>query len=81
MRYLTECAPIFALGLTGVLGVLGSKVGRFVPVVIIGALVIWNIGLIAAYGLQTVSRYSCVSFSDMLAGVQQVVTKGLAFLQ
>jgi hypothetical protein len=80
MRYLTECAPIFALGLTGLIARLRSRAGNSLPIAVVCALVAWNFGLIAAYGLQTISRSACVPPADMLAGVLQIVPRVLTHL-
>jgi hypothetical protein len=80
MRYLTECAPIFALGLSGLIVRLRSRVGNILPIAVVCTLVTWNFGLIAAYGLQMISRSACVPPSDMFAGVLQIVPRALALL-
>jgi len=71
MRYLTECTPFFAFGLTQ----LSASVHRLRWLLITGlfALVCWNVLLILAYGLNTVSRSYCVTYSDMWKGIEDAL--------
>lgn len=73
MRYLAECAPMFALGLT----VLLRDTGRFLrPPAWIAAfapLAIWNALLVIAYGLGTITRSECLPYDHMWFGIVQAM--------
>ncbi len=72
MRYLTECAPVFALGLAFLMQATRRYVGLAVWVVALTFLATWNALLIVAYGLETVSRSGCLSYFDMLKGFSAI---------
>jgi len=67
MRYLTECTPFFAFGLAK----LSASTHRLRWLLITGlfTLVCWNLLLVLAYGLNTVSRSYCVTYADMWKGI------------
>lgn len=76
MRYLTECTPIFAIGLAGLLSTLyRTGIAKVFWNVGLGVLVVWNGLLILAYGLNTVSRTHCVTYYEKWVGVSQVLAK------
>lgn len=75
MRYLTECTPFFAVGLTTLLRDTGRKIGDLWWAGLLTVLVGWNSLLILAYGLGTVSRFSCVTYGEMVTGVGQALAK------
>lgn len=75
MRYLTECAPIFAIGLSVLIKSSTRTVGKLFWPIALSLLVIWNGLLIMAYGLETISRSYCLTNRDMLNGVIEVVKR------
>lgn len=75
MRYLTECAPFFAVGLATLLEGTGKKIGELWWAGLLLVLVGWNALLILAYGLGTVSRSNCVTYGEMVRGVAQALAK------
>ena len=80
MRYLTECTPLFAVGLVALLNLSRTSMAALRWRVGLSILVVWNGLLILAYGLNTVSRSYCVTYSDMGLGVTQALTKILGRL-
>jgi hypothetical protein len=76
MRYLTEVTPIFAIGLAALLNLFfrTAFIKAFSQLVLI-TMIVWNGLLILAYGLNTVSRTHCVTYSERWAGVLQALTK------
>ncbi len=75
MRYLTECAPIFALGLASLLNRAQKIPVRLLLPIGLSILVAWNGLLILAYGLNTFSRSGCLSYGDMWGGVGKAIEK------
>jgi hypothetical protein len=73
MRYLTECAPLFAIGLAVLIKSSARWVGKRLWPLVLSLLVIWNGLLILAYGLETISRGYSLTYRDMLIGVVQAV--------
>lgn len=75
MRYLTECAPIFALGLASLLDRAQLRTMRLLVPIGLSILVAWNGLLILAYGLNTISRSGCLTYGEMWIGVGKAVGK------
>jgi hypothetical protein len=76
MRYLTECTPIFAIGLAVLLsGLMRYMAGKVLGYVMVSGLIMWNGLLILAYGMNTVSRTQCVTYAEKGVGVSQVTAK------
>jgi len=75
MRYLTECAPIFAIGLSVLIKSSTRWVGKLFWPIALSLLVTWNGLLIMAYGLETISRSYCLTNRDMLNGVIEAVKR------
>jgi hypothetical protein len=75
MRYLTECTPIFALGLASLLNFFRTSIASMIWAIGLSMLVMWNGLLVLAYGLNTVSRSYCVSYGEMWRGVGQALGK------
>jgi hypothetical protein len=73
MRYLTECGPLFAIGLAVLIKSSSRWVGRLFWPLVLSLLVIWNGLLILAYGLETISRGYSLTYSDMLVGVVEAI--------
>jgi hypothetical protein len=73
MRYLAECAPLYALGLAHLI----ESSARYVRLRWWGAALlpfaVWNALLILAYGLGTITRSGCLPYSDMRAGIVQAL--------
>ncbi len=65
MRYLTECAPLIALGLANLLRQFGSGFRRRALLAVLGLLIAWNGVLLLAYGSGEISRVGCVTHSEM----------------
>lgn len=68
MRYLTECAPVFALGLACLMKAARRHVGPTGWTAILAPFVLWNVLLILAYGLETITRSGCLPYKDMFSG-------------
>jgi hypothetical protein len=77
MRYLTECAPVFALGLALLIGQTRRFVGLLGWSAVIAASAAWNAMLVVAYGLETITRSGCLPYGDMLEGIGRVFAKVL----
>ena len=75
MRYLTECGPLFAFGLTQLMETPRQALKARLWPLVVSCLVIWNGLLIMAYGLGTISRSYCTSYVDMAVGVGQAVAR------
>ena len=75
MRYLTECTPIFALGLASLLNVFRMSIAPMISAIGLSVLVMWNGLLVLAYGLNTVSRSYCVTYGEMWGGVGKALGK------
>jgi hypothetical protein len=80
MRYLTECAPVFAIGLAVLIQATPTRVGRLLWPAILITLIIWNQLLILAYGLNTISRSYSLSYTDMLYGIKEALQQLLHLL-
>ena len=75
MRYLTECAPMLAVGLAWLVRVLTRIAGLRTVLLILVIGVVWNGFLILAYGLGTISRSDCVGYSGFVEGIGMAVQK------
>ena len=75
MRYLTECAPIFALGLAYLIQQTRPLTGLIPWGAAIALAAGWNALLIVAYGLETITRSGCLAYSDMMHGFVMVIGK------
>jgi hypothetical protein len=75
MRYLTECAPVFALGFACLMENLRRTLGPAIWTAIITSFATWNVLLIPAYGLETITRSGCLPYSEMLAGIAAVLRR------
>jgi hypothetical protein len=75
MRYLTECAPLFAVGLAYLIRTTIPLPPFRLWAVGVGLGAVWNALLIAAYGLETITRAGCLSYSDMLNGFAELLAK------
>jgi hypothetical protein len=73
MRYLAECAPVFAFGLAGLLQAVHRHVHLVIWIAAFALAAIWNGLLIVAYGVQTITRSGCLPYSDMVKGIGQAV--------
>lgn len=73
MRYLTECAPLLALGLAGAMQVTVKQIGLRVWIAGVLLFAVWNGLLIVAYGLETITRSGCLPYADMLTGTVAAV--------
>jgi hypothetical protein len=71
MRYLTECTPLFGAGLAYLLSFRPALTRLLIPV--LPVLVAWNLLLILAYGMNTISHSYCVTFTGMLNGIGEAV--------
>jgi hypothetical protein len=81
MRYLTECAPLFALGLAFLMQrTAWSRSSKTSWMVALGACAAWNAMLIVAYGMETISRSGCISYADMARGIAAVFQRIAAHL-
>jgi hypothetical protein len=69
MRYLTECAPFFALGLGFLMQGTRARIKSSVWAVGLSLFALWNGLLIIAYGLETITRSRCLPYADMLTGI------------
>lgn len=68
MRYLTECTPLFALGLAVLLQAAGPRLRRaFVPA--LAALVAFNLALIVPYSLRVMSQEDAVTWPEMARAI------------
>jgi hypothetical protein len=65
-RYLSECAPILAVGLTVLIQASVGLIRLFWWRAVLGILVTWNSMLMMAYGLGSISRSACVTFAPMM---------------
>jgi hypothetical protein len=81
MRYLTECAPLLAIGLTVALTAISRKFGTASITMGIALLTCWNALLVLAYGLETISRSYCLSYHDMAIGVGRALVQLIAKTQ
>jgi hypothetical protein len=78
MRYLSDSAHVFAVGLAFAFGRFGGVLRTaFRPAAIglVALLVGWNLLLIGAYGMNTVSRTGCATYAQMADGIGQAVTR------
>ncbi len=73
MRYLTECAPLLALGLAILLRQAGTGFRRKALVAILSLLVAWNGLLLLAYGSGEISRVGCVTYPEMASGAMRAL--------
>jgi hypothetical protein len=81
MRYLTECTPFFAVGLTALMQATGKRTtADWWWRAALLLFVVWNGLLMLAYGLNTVSRSYCVTYVEMATGVGQALARGAAAL-
>jgi len=69
MRYLTECAPVFAVGLAYLIQAASGHISFALWAVALAILAVWNGLLIMAYGLETITRSACLPYADMLTGI------------
>ena len=74
MRYLTECASMLAVGLAALLSWARPGIQRGAVIVGCGLLVAWNGLLLLAYGMGTIDRIGCVTYTQMLAGVGEALS-------
>lgn len=75
MRYLTECVPIFAMGLAFLMARTQKTTTTFLWPATLAVLVAWNGLLMLAYGLNTISRSQCLTYPDMALGIVKVFGK------
>ncbi|MEN8165890.1 MAG: hypothetical protein ABFR65_00245 [Pseudomonadota bacterium] len=73
MRYLTECAALFAIGLAVLIDSSTRWVGKLFWPLVLSLLAVWNGLLILAYGLKTISRSYSLTYHDMLIGVSEAL--------
>lgn len=72
MRYLTECTPLFALGLAVLLQASGRRLRRaWIPA--LGALVAFNLALTVPYSLRVISQEEAVTWPEMARGIGRSV--------
>ncbi len=76
MRYLTESAPLLALGLAVLLKQAGT-IRRRALIAVLGLLVAWNGLLLLAYGSGEISRVGCVTYSEMVSGAGRALVRFL----
>jgi hypothetical protein len=69
MRYLTECTPLFALGLASLLALVKQPVRFWAIGAGLSLLVLFNACLILAFGMHTISTTKCVRYGEMAAGI------------
>ena len=75
MRYFTECAPLFAVGLAALSRRFKHGTGRGALAVVVALGVLWNGLLLFAYGMATIDRVGCVTHMDMAAGVGEALRR------
>ena len=80
MRYLTECGPVFAVGLAVLIHDTAKWIKPMVWYLILVTFVIWNGLLIIAYGFGTISRSYCISYEDMIKGIAEALQRILPWL-
>ena len=73
MRYLTEAAPLVAIGLASWLARLGAGARRRALYAVLGLLVAWNGVLLLAYGSGEISRAGCVTHREMASGAMRAL--------
>lgn len=73
MRYLAECAPMFALGLAVLLRDTQRHIRLGAVIAIVTALALWNGLLVMAYGLDTITRSDCLPYNEMWSGIVQAI--------
>jgi len=78
MRYLSECAPIFAVGLACLMYATRRYLHVALWMIVLGVLAAWNGLLVVAYGMETITRSGCLPYSDMLSGFASILGKVLA---
>lgn len=69
MRYLAECAPMFALGLAAILNDTKRHIRMGVVIAVVTAFAAWNGLLVIAYGLDTITRSDCLPYTEMWSGI------------
>jgi hypothetical protein len=68
MRYLTECTTLLSIGLAAALHRVPSRRRRWVwPA--LWLLVLWYLGVVAAFALRTIPQDGCVTWMDMARGI------------
>jgi hypothetical protein len=75
MRYLTECTPLFAVGLAGLMQAARKRLVVHWWGAALLVLVVANGLLILSYGLGTVSRSYCVTYQEMATGVGDAMAR------
>ncbi len=75
MRYLTETAPLVALGLASWLARLGAGYRRRALYAVLALLVAWNGLLLLAYGSGEISRAGCVTHLEMASGAIRALAR------
>jgi len=78
MRYLTECAVMFAPGLACLIQATRRYATASVWLVALLPFAIWNGLLILAYGLSTIDRSGCLPYTQMLSGIGTALRRLLA---
>lgn len=73
MRYLTECAPLFALGLAALMTAGAARVRLAWWWGAAGVFAAGNGLLLAAYSLKTISQEACVPWPEMVDGVGRAI--------
>lgn len=73
MRYLSECTPFFAIGLSVLLARDSPWISRPIWLFLLGALVAWNLSLLVAFSLRTIDPIECVTFPEMARGILDVL--------
>jgi hypothetical protein len=75
MRYLTECSPLMAVGLS----VLIRDTNKIVTMqwwwVLLSILIVWNGMLILAFSLQEISQCNCVTIREMAVAMVHIFMK------
>lgn len=83
MRYLSDSAHVFAVGLAYAFGRFGGVLRtplRPLAMALVAVLVGWNLLLIVAYGMNTISRTGCATYAQMVSGIGQAATRVTAKL-
>ena len=75
MRYLTECAPLLAVGLAALARRFRRGRARWALASVVGLLVAWNGLLLLAYGLGDIDRVGCVTHREMVAGAGRAMSQ------
>jgi hypothetical protein len=75
MRYMVECIPLLAIGLSVLVRSASTARGRMLFVAAGACLVGWNALLILAYALGTISHSYCVTYPEMVNGVARAVAQ------